>query len=65
MLQEEPQLAKAFRERVAADSAFAGNAWARNEFFYRRSQWADPEADIIPPMRARRAPPETVLESPR
>jgi murein tripeptide amidase MpaA len=61
MMQEDPALAREFRARVAADSAFAGSPRARLEFFYRRSPWADPEQDLVPVARALRAPPEDVL----
>jgi len=61
MMQEDPALAREFRARVAADSAFAKNSSARLEFFYRRSPWADPEQNLIPVARALRAPPEDVL----
>jgi hypothetical protein len=61
MMQQDPALAREFRTRVAADSAFARDPQARLEFFYRRSPWADPEQNLIPVARALRAPPEDVL----
>jgi hypothetical protein len=62
MLTKDPALAKAFADRLAADSTFAHSPWARADFFYRRSPWADPEQDLVPVARALRAPPESVLE---
>jgi hypothetical protein len=61
MMQEDPALAKEFREKLAADPAFAADPKARLDFFFRRSPWADPEQDIIPVYRALRAPPEDAL----
>jgi hypothetical protein len=61
MMRDDPALAQEFRERVARDPAFARDPWARLEFFYRRSPWADPEQDLVPVARALRAPPESVL----
>ena len=62
MLAEQPELAKEFRARVAADTAFAKSPAARLDFFYRRSPWADPEARLVPVARASRPPPESSLE---
>jgi murein tripeptide amidase MpaA len=61
MMQQDPDLARRFRERLASDSAFAADPFARLEFFYRRSPWADPEQDLLPVARALRAPPEAAL----
>jgi hypothetical protein len=61
MRSERPELAKEFRARLAADTSFANNPGARLDFFYRRSAWADPEANLLPVARALRAPPENVL----
>jgi hypothetical protein len=61
MMSADPVLAAEFRARVAADSSFARNPYARLEFFYRRSPWADPEQDLVPVARALRAPPEGAL----
>jgi len=61
MMQDDPALAREFRARVAADSAFARNPFERLEFFYRRSPWADPEQNLVPVARALHAPPESVL----
>ncbi len=62
MLAEDPELAKGFRARLAADTTFAKDPAARVDFFYRRSPWADPEQNLHPAARALRAPPEEVLE---
>jgi hypothetical protein len=61
MMADDPALAKAFRARVAADTAFARDPAARKDFFYRRSKWGDPEADLLPVARALRRPPESAL----
>jgi hypothetical protein len=62
MLAKDPALDQEFRARLASDSAFAASPQARNDFFYRRSPWADPEQNLVPVARALRAPPERVLE---
>ncbi|MFN8586629.1 MAG: M14 family metallopeptidase [Candidatus Eisenbacteria bacterium] len=64
MLAKDPRLAKEFADRLAADSTFAKNPFARVDFFYRRSPWADPEQDLVPVARALRVPPATVFEAP-
>jgi hypothetical protein len=61
MLAEDPALAREFRARVAADTAFARSPAARVDFFYRRSKWADPLQDLHPVARALHIPPESVL----
>jgi len=61
MMAADPGLAKAFRAQLGADSSFAGNPSARVDWFYRRSKWADPEANLLPIGRAMRRPPENVL----
>ena len=61
MLQEDPALAREYRERLASDSTFAKSPRAKLDFFYRRSPWGDPEQDLVPIARALRAPPEDVL----
>ncbi|MCC6652944.1 MAG: peptidase M14, partial [Candidatus Eisenbacteria bacterium] len=61
MLAKDPALAKEFADRVASDSTFAKNPWARVDWFYRRSPWADPEQDLHPVARALRAVPEGSL----
>lgn len=62
MLAKDPALAREFAAKVAGDSAFARNPWARVDFFFRRTPWADPEHNLHPVARALRAPPENVLE---
>jgi hypothetical protein len=61
MLQADTSLAREFQERLAADSVFASSPFARNDFFYRRSAWADPEHNLHPVARALRRPPPPVL----
>jgi hypothetical protein len=61
MLADNPALKKEFETKLAADSAFAKNPFARVNFFYTRSAWADPEQNVLPVLRALHAPPETVL----
>jgi murein tripeptide amidase MpaA len=63
MLAKDPKLAEEFRARVASDSTFARSVWARSDWFFRRSPWADPEQDLHPIARALRAPPADVLEA--
>jgi murein tripeptide amidase MpaA len=62
MLAKDPKLAAEFQAKLAADSSFAANAWARSDFFYRRSSWADPEQNLLPIARALRPVPEAVLQ---
>jgi hypothetical protein len=61
MMAEDPALAREFRARLERDSAFAADRWARSEFFYRRSRWADPQQNLHPILRAIRRPPESLL----
>ena len=61
MMARDPALADSFRAKLTADTAFAHDPGARLHYFYRRSPWADPEQDLHPAARARRAPPEDVL----
>jgi len=61
MMQDDPALAREFRTRVASDSTFAKDPFARLEFFYRRSPWADPEQNLLPVARALHAPPGDAL----
>jgi murein tripeptide amidase MpaA len=61
MLAKDPALAKAFAQKLASDSTFAANPFARSDFFYRRSKWADPEQNLVPVARALRAVPEAAL----
>lgn len=62
MLADDPALAREFEAKLLADSAFAANPWARVDFFYRRSKWADPEHELDPVARTLRAVPDNVLE---
>jgi hypothetical protein len=39
MMAKDPKLKAEFEKKVASDPAFAGNAYARLEFFYDRTQW--------------------------
>ena len=64
MLAADPQLAAEFRARLEADTTFANDPRARIDFFYRRSKWADPQADLLPVTRALRRPPESALAPP-
>jgi len=61
MLAKDPQLAKEFATKVAADTAFAHSPGARVDFFYRRSPWTDPDQDLHPVARALHAVPEIYL----
>ena len=61
MLAKDPKLAAEFRAKLAADPAFAASPRERDDFFYRRSPWADPEQNLLPIARALRAVPESVL----
>ncbi len=65
MMAADPALEKAFRAKVAADTAFANDAWARMHFFYEHSKYFDSEADLLPVARALRRPPEAALEAPK
>ncbi len=64
MLRDDPELAKEFSARLAADSAFARSPQARVDFFFRRTPWGDAEQNLHPVARALRAPPEAVLARP-
>ena len=61
MMAADTALARAFRQRVASDTAFARDPARRLDFFYRRSPWADPEQNLLPVVRALRAPPASAL----
>lgn len=62
MLAKDPALVREFAAKLAADTSFAKSPWARTDFFYRRSPWADPEQDLHPIARAIRPVPDSVLE---
>jgi Zinc carboxypeptidase len=51
MLAARPEVAKAFRERLANDPEFAKNPDARLEFFYRRHSSWDEQRDLYPVLR--------------
>ena len=51
MATEDPGLAAAFDQKIAADPAFAGNPRARLRFFYEHSPWYDREKNIYPVWR--------------
>jgi len=61
MLAKDPALAAEFRAKVSSDSSFARSPFARTDWLYRHSPWADPDQDVSPVVRALRRPPETVL----
>jgi hypothetical protein len=61
MLAEDPDLAREFRARLDSDSAFAASPSRRNNFFFVRSPWADPEQNLHPAARALRRPRAEVL----
>ena len=64
MMRENPALAREFQARVAADTAFARNAQARVDYFFRRSPWADREQNLLPVARALGAPPAAAFVRP-
>jgi hypothetical protein len=61
MLMADPKLATEFHAKVASDTAFAHSPFARSDWLYRHSRWADPDQDLSPIARALRRPPETAL----
>jgi murein tripeptide amidase MpaA len=61
MLMADPQFATEFHTKVASDTAFAHSPFARSDWLYRHSKWADPDQDLSPIARALRRPPENVL----
>jgi murein tripeptide amidase MpaA len=48
MLADDPQLAEEFRQKIAADAAFRGNARERLQWFYRRTPFYDERALLYP-----------------
>ena len=48
MLAEDPALRGEFEARLAVDSDFASNPWARLYFFYRRSPYWDKKMNVYP-----------------
>ena len=61
MMAHDPKLAADFRAKVQSDSAFAKDANARSDWFFRRSPWRDPEQDLHPIARALHPVPESYL----
>jgi hypothetical protein len=61
MLSENAVMRREFQAKVAADSAFAKDPFARVNWFFNRSPWADPEQNLLPVARAPRRPPDSVL----
>jgi murein tripeptide amidase MpaA len=62
MMSRDPKLAAEFRAKLAADTAFAKDAGARSDWFFRRSPWNDPEQDLHPIARALRPISEQYLQ---
>jgi hypothetical protein len=48
MMAADPLLSQEFRQRVDSDSGFAGSAYERLQFFYRRSPYWDPHMNVYP-----------------
>ncbi len=48
MLAEDAELKEEFEHKVATDSSFAANPWARLDFFYRRTPYFDNRWNIYP-----------------
>ena len=48
MLAEDPKLREAFEQKLRTDRDFAGSAWSRLQFFYKRSPWWDQQKDLYP-----------------
>ncbi len=48
MLAEDGELREEFERRLEEDAEFAADAWARLEFFYRRTEHADPDWRLHP-----------------
>lgn len=58
MLADDPALRDEFQRRLAADPAFAGDAGARLDFFYRRHPAWDERYGLYPVLRLDQPPPE-------
>jgi len=56
MLAKDPQIAEAFRKRLAEDPEFAASPAARLDFFYRRSPSWDERLNLYPVYRVAAAP---------
>jgi len=63
MLQDDPALREEFEQALAEDETFAGNGWARLEFFYRRTEHADPDWRLYPVARLRTPLPQDLQRS--
>jgi len=61
MLADNSAMKREFEARVAADTAFAKDPFARVNWFFNKSPWADPDQNLLPVARALRRPPESVL----
>jgi hypothetical protein len=61
MLDADPALRREFEQRLAQDPAFRASAQARLEFFYRRSEWADPDYQLYPVARVLTGLPDAVV----
>ena len=48
MLRADRKLRREFERKLAEDEAFAADSWARLEFFYRRTEHADPDWHVYP-----------------
>ena len=48
MLADDDELREEFERRLEEDEEFAGNPWARLEYFYRRTEHADPDWCLHP-----------------
>jgi hypothetical protein len=57
MLAAHPDVAKAFRDKLASDPAFAKDPDARLEFFYRRHASWDERFDLYPVLKIDSATP--------
>ncbi|MBK6428342.1 MAG: peptidase M14 [Blastocatellia bacterium] len=58
MLSRDPELKRAFEERMASDAAFRQNPRARLNFFYERSPYVDSRIGAYPVVRVRSALPK-------
>ncbi len=48
MMRDDPALAAEFEQRLVEDEAFAADSWARLDFFYQRTEHADPDWRLHP-----------------
>ena len=61
MFAENAAMKREFQAKVASDSVFAKDPFARTNWLFNRSPWADPEQNLLPVARVLRRPPESVL----